>query len=364
MMVDNDPSRRFKGWQPRGRSQWPLVGACRRRRGALTMKPTIRSRASARRRARARRPCDRDRLGAERAPSKRDSGRSDAVAAARAHDQRDADALSGVWNARARRRAADAQEGRPAIDFARRRGPDRGRAVAGLRKATTRSGLRSTRNIPRELQALLSAVSGNAQAAKSYTQRHVGRDKQPARPQRPAVWCRSVRPAKAPFGVYSESTVTNESATITVTQLIYDGGRTIAASVRPKEADIAGRATLLRQLQTLALNIANAYYAVLEDNATVTADAQLVHEFEVNEASVAAQIRNGAAPRSDIAAAQFQTAQAQGQSRDRARHRDRRASHFRNDARPRRRRHGRAEAATGTAARRRIRPTRPRSSGR
>jgi outer membrane protein len=51
---------------------------------------------------------------------------------------------------------------------------------------------------------------------------------------------------------------------------------------------------------------------VLEDNATVAADAQLVREFEVNESSVAAQIRNGAAARSDIAAAQFQTAQARG----------------------------------------------------
>ena len=107
--------------------------------------------------------------------------------------------------------------------------------------------------------------------------------------------------------VYSASTVSSESATISITQLIYDGGRTIAAIRSAKEADIAGRATLLRDLQTLALNIANAYYTVLEDNATVTADAQLVHEFEVNEASVAAQIRNGAAPRSDIAAAQFQT---------------------------------------------------------
>ncbi len=111
---------------------------------------------------------------------------------------------------------------------------------------------------------------------------------------------------------YSQSTVTNESVAITVTQLIYDGGRTIANIRSAKEADIAGRATLLRQLQTLAFNVANSYYTVLEDNATVTADAQLVREFEVNEASVAAQIRNGAAARSDIAAAQFQTAQARG----------------------------------------------------
>lgn len=110
----------------------------------------------------------------------------------------------------------------------------------------------------------------------------------------------------------SRASVTNESVGITITQLIFDGGRTIANIRSAKYADIAGRATLLRQLQTLALNVANAYYAVLEDNATVTADAQLVHEFEVNEASVAAQIRNGAAARSDIAAAQFQTAQARG----------------------------------------------------
>lgn len=122
----------------------------------------------------------------------------------------------------------------------------------------------------------------------------------------------AVATAKPQVGGYSASTIASESATITVTQLIYDGGRTIAEIRSAKEADIAGRATLLRALQTLAYNVATAYYAVLEDNATVTADAQLVHEFQVNEASVAAQIRNGAAARSDIAAAQYQTAQAKG----------------------------------------------------
>jgi outer membrane protein TolC len=122
----------------------------------------------------------------------------------------------------------------------------------------------------------------------------------------------AVATAKPQVGGYSASTIASESATITLTQLIYDGGRTIAEIRSAKAADIAGRATLLRSLQTLAYNVATAYYAVLEDNATVKADAQLVHEFQVNEASVAAQIRNGAAPRSDIAAAQFQTAQAKG----------------------------------------------------
>ncbi len=165
------------------------------------------------------------------------------------------------------------------------------------------------------VQALYPAITGNAQIGNEYSNGTtastggVGPSSAPTGPP-------TVRPAAA-FGLatpsaYSQATVTNESATLTITQLIFDGGRTIANIRSAKAADIAGRATLLRQLQQLAFNVATSYYTVLEDNATVTADAQLVREFEVNEASVAAQIRNGAAARSDIAAAQFQTAQARG----------------------------------------------------
>jgi len=110
----------------------------------------------------------------------------------------------------------------------------------------------------------------------------------------------------------SPASATYRSATVSISQLVFDGGRTIANIRAAKNADSAGRATLLRELQALALSVATAYYTVLEDNATVAADAQLVREFELNEASVAAQIRGGAAARSDIAAAQFQTAQARG----------------------------------------------------
>ncbi|MBV9234155.1 MAG: TolC family protein [Candidatus Eremiobacteraeota bacterium] len=164
------------------------------------------------------------------------------------------------------------------------------------------------------LQAYYPGISGTANVGKSYgsgssgsTSSLTGVTPSPAAAPTPTTI-----PTKAPFGVYSQSVFTQESVGITITQLIFDGGRTIAAIRSAKAADIAGRATLLRQLQTLALQVANAYYAVLENNATVAADAQLVHEFEVNEAAVAAQIRNGAAARSDIAAAQFQTAQARG----------------------------------------------------
>jgi outer membrane protein len=167
-----------------------------------------------------------------------------------------------------------------------------------------------------DLQLYYPNVSGNAHMGKSYsngTSASTSGSTNPiGSPTPPSGLVPAVATAKPQVGGYSASTIASESAAITVTQLIYDGGRTIAEIRSAKEADIAGRATLLRALQTLAYNVATAYYAVLEDNATVKADAQLVHEFQVNEASVAAQIRNGAAARSDIAAAQFQTAQAKG----------------------------------------------------
>jgi outer membrane protein len=105
---------------------------------------------------------------------------------------------------------------------------------------------------------------------------------------------------------------TDESAKVSLTQLIYDGGRTIAGLRSAKEGDIAGRDTLERELQTLGFTVATAYYGVLQAQATVDADAALVREFELQEQLVQAQIRTGAAARSDLAAAQFQTAQARG----------------------------------------------------
>jgi outer membrane protein TolC len=149
-----------------------------------------------------------------------------------------------------------------------------------------------------EKQALFPAVSANGQIGKGYQNGNLSFN---------------VVPTGTPgSGISGNGTTTSESASITVQQLIYDGGRVIAAIHSAKSADYAGRSTLLRNLETLSLNVANAYYGVLEANATVTADAELVKEFEINERSVVAQIRNGAAARSDLAGAQFQTAQARG----------------------------------------------------
>ncbi|HTV93605.1 MAG TPA: TolC family protein [Verrucomicrobiae bacterium] len=113
-------------------------------------------------------------------------------------------------------------------------------------------------------------------------------------------------------GPSSASYATQQSASVNFTELIYDGGQVIAGIRSAKEADIAGRDTLLRNLQTLAFNVSTDYYTLLEDNASVASDNALVREFEINEQYVTAQIRTGAAARSDLAAAQFQTAQARG----------------------------------------------------
>jgi outer membrane protein len=152
-----------------------------------------------------------------------------------------------------------------------------------------------------EKQALFPAVSGTGTIGKDYSNQSFTLNNG------------IVGPTSSPGpGVSANGTTASETLGITVQQLIFDGGRTVAAIRSAKESDYAGRATLLRNLETLELNVANAYYAVLQNNATVVADAQLVREFEVNERAVTAQIRTGAAARSDLAAAQFQTAQARG----------------------------------------------------
>jgi outer membrane protein len=151
-----------------------------------------------------------------------------------------------------------------------------------------------------EKGALLPAVSAQASANRSYGS--VTNNFSSAAPG-----------ATTAPGTTTGATVTSLSAQITISELIYDGGRVIAGIRSAKEADVAGRDTLLRQLQTLAYTVATNYYALLGDNASVASDNALVREFEINEQYVIAQIRTGAAARSDLAAAQFQTAQARGQ---------------------------------------------------
>ncbi|HTU71276.1 MAG TPA: TolC family protein [Candidatus Baltobacteraceae bacterium] len=146
-----------------------------------------------------------------------------------------------------------------------------------------------------EKGALLPAISGSASITRDYG----------SNSSRGATPLPSSSPGNVGY-------TTTESAGLTLSELIYDGGQVIAGIRSAKEADIAGRDTLLRELQTLAFNVATDYYALLEDNASVASDAALVREFVTNEQYVSAEIRTGAAARSDLAAAQFETAQARG----------------------------------------------------
>ena len=117
-------------------------------------------------------------------------------------------------------------------------------------------------------------------------------------------------PSPAPAAVRGYQT--SESGSITISQLIFDGGQLIVQLREAKFDSAAAKDTLMRQLEQLEYTVASDYYTLLEDKAAVASDNLLVREFETNEQYVTAQIRTGAAARSDLAAAQFQTAQARG----------------------------------------------------
>ncbi len=146
-----------------------------------------------------------------------------------------------------------------------------------------------------ERQALFPAISADGTWEKSFT---VGSSR-----------CNPSIPATCTIGT---QITTSESAGYTVSQLIFDGGRVIAAIRAAKESDIAGRGTLLRELDTLGYDVAQSYYTVLEDKALIGADQQLVREFETSENAVRAQIRNGVSALSALALAEYQTAKARG----------------------------------------------------
>lgn len=172
-----------------------------------------------------------------------------------------------------------------AIDIAVAQSPAFASERAAYREIAARLGA--------EEGALFPAVSGNASIGRNY-----GLTSEATASPAPAAASRTY--------------TTSESAGLSLSQLIFDGGRAIAAIRSAKQADFAGRDTLLRELQTLAYNVATSYYTLLEDKASIASDNSLVREFETNEQYVSAQIRTGAAARSDLAAAQFQTAQARG----------------------------------------------------
>jgi outer membrane protein len=94
-----------------------------------------------------------------------------------------------------------------------------------------------------------------------------------------------------------------------LTQLIYDGGK-VAANVRAARATLHSTAdTYRRELQTVAFNVATAYYNDLAAQRATAIAVQVVQVDLVNESLVSAQIKVGTEAAADLATAQLQTAE-------------------------------------------------------
>jgi len=106
------------------------------------------------------------------------------------------------------------------------------------------------------------------------------------------------------------NSVVTDSLSLALKQLIYDGGK-VAAELRAAKATQSGAiATYKRQLQTVAFNVANAYYAALAAQRATQIANETVKLNQVNADLVAAQIQAGTTARSDLLTAELPVAQA------------------------------------------------------
>jgi outer membrane protein len=103
---------------------------------------------------------------------------------------------------------------------------------------------------------------------------------------------------------------TTNGLNVTLRQLIYDGGR-VAAQLRAAKATENGAIALYkRQLQTVAFNVANTYYAALAAQRATQIANETVKINQVNADLVNAQIQAGTTARSDLLTAELPVAQA------------------------------------------------------
>ncbi len=108
-------------------------------------------------------------------------------------------------------------------------------------------------------------------------------------------------------GPYSSS---NASFSASLSQLIFDGGRVAASVAAARSAEASASDNYQRALQTVAYNVATAYYNYLAAERTVQVDLELVRDDVVEENLVRAQVAVGTEARASIATAQLPTAQA------------------------------------------------------
>lgn len=104
--------------------------------------------------------------------------------------------------------------------------------------------------------------------------------------------------------------VTSRGVNANLRQLIFDGGKILAQLHSAQANEVAGLSTYQRSAQTLAFDVATAYYTTLQAHQATLIAAQVVRQNQVQENLVRAQISAGTAARADLATAQLPTAQA------------------------------------------------------
>ena len=104
---------------------------------------------------------------------------------------------------------------------------------------------------------------------------------------------------------------TTTSASVTLRQLIVDGGRVHEAVQSARFSSDAAMLGLQRQVQSLEFNVAQAYYAALQARHQLQVARDSLNLAQVQERLVEAQYHAGVASRADVLTAQLPVAQAQ-----------------------------------------------------
>jgi outer membrane protein TolC len=105
-------------------------------------------------------------------------------------------------------------------------------------------------------------------------------------------------------------TSVSNSLSANLRQLIFDGGKTALSVRSARRNETAFADVYQRDLQTVAFNVATAYYNYLEAERTTQVDLQIVKNNQVQEDLVRAQVAAGTTARVDIATAELPVAQA------------------------------------------------------
>jgi outer membrane protein len=105
--------------------------------------------------------------------------------------------------------------------------------------------------------------------------------------------------------------LTENTGSLTLNQLILDGGRVNAEVQAARYTTDAAKLTLLRDIQTVLLNVAQDYYAALQARHQFQAAQQSLSVAQVQERLVEAQYHAGVASKADVLTAQLPVAQAE-----------------------------------------------------